>query len=134
MSQDTRPFVFSFVSVNGSRKMLGTREVSRGQLDEKLALVEAWLTERPKARCATLYGPGMHPLHPERPRLPIPICFRKLEYPRTSYSEEGGELQKVNTGCSTDYLVFTRGELSSRVPPPPQGVTPSPVPGPVTTG
>jgi hypothetical protein len=59
MSQENRPFVFSFVLVNGTREVLGTREVVRDELDEKLALVEQWLAEQPKARCATLYGPGM---------------------------------------------------------------------------
>jgi hypothetical protein len=59
MSQENRPFVFSFVSVNGTREVLGTREVVRDELDEKLALVEEWLAEKPKTRCATLYGPGM---------------------------------------------------------------------------
>jgi hypothetical protein len=59
MSQDTRPFVFSFVSVNGTREVLGTREVVRDELDQKLALIEEWLTEKPRTRCATLYGPGM---------------------------------------------------------------------------
>jgi hypothetical protein len=59
MSQENRPFVFSFVSVNGTREVLGTRDVVRDELDEKLALVEEWLAEKPKSRCATLYGPGM---------------------------------------------------------------------------
>ncbi len=59
MSQDTRPYVFSFVAVNGTREVLGTREVVYDELDEKLASVEAWLAEKPDARCATLYGPGM---------------------------------------------------------------------------
>ena len=55
----SRPFVFSFVSVNGTRKVLGTREVMRDDLDAKLAVVEQWLAEKPNSRCATLYGPGM---------------------------------------------------------------------------
>ena len=46
-------------AINGTRKVLGTREVMRDELDERLALVEEWLAEKPKARSATLYGPGM---------------------------------------------------------------------------
>ena len=55
----SRPFVFSFVSVNSTRKVLGTREVMRDDLDTKLASVEEWLAAKPESRCATLYGPGM---------------------------------------------------------------------------
>jgi hypothetical protein len=32
----SRPFVFSFVSVNGSRQVLGTREVDPDQLEDRL--------------------------------------------------------------------------------------------------
>jgi hypothetical protein len=32
----SRPFVFSFVSVDGSRQVLGTCEVDPGQLEERL--------------------------------------------------------------------------------------------------
>ena len=35
MSQD-RPFVFSFVSVNGTRKVLGTRETMRDEFNKKI--------------------------------------------------------------------------------------------------
>jgi hypothetical protein len=32
----SRPFVFSFVSVNGSRQVRGTREVAPDQLEDRL--------------------------------------------------------------------------------------------------
>jgi hypothetical protein len=44
----SRPFVFSFVPVNGSRQVLGTREVDPDQLKERLVEVLQWLVAAPE--------------------------------------------------------------------------------------
>jgi hypothetical protein len=50
----SRPFVFSFVSVNGSHQVLGTREVDPDHLEDRLVEVLGWLAAAPERRCATL--------------------------------------------------------------------------------
>ena len=50
----SRPFVFSFVCGNGTRKVLGIREVMPDDLDERLASVEEWLAAKLKSSCAAV--------------------------------------------------------------------------------
>ena len=56
------PFAFSFVCGNGTRKVLGIREVMPDDLDEKLASVEKWLAAKLKSRCAAARSWNAPPL------------------------------------------------------------------------